>query len=86
MYELRLMLRDNLGNPTGRYKEYQTEDAGQLAAWFERNAWRKKYKRKKKKNAKSKSTVSDGQPQSGKLQRRHKKKNKEGDVPSESDS
>lgn len=49
-YEIRLVRRDRIGNPIpGRYLEYATDDAGDLAAWYERNAWRKPFKRKKKK-------------------------------------
>jgi hypothetical protein len=45
-----------LGEPLpGRYLEFQTESAGELAAWYERNAWRKPFKRKKKRKKKKKN-------------------------------
>lgn len=49
MFELKIIVRDGNGNPKG-YKTYETNDANDLASWYERNAWRDMSKRTKSKS------------------------------------
>lgn len=58
MYEIKLCKRDRLGNAIpGKFLEYRTDDAAALAAWYERNAWRKPFKKKRKKKKNSKKAI-----------------------------
>lgn len=55
-YELVLVVRDPKGNPTGRTKSIKTDDANELAAFWDsyQITPKKKKKKKKKKNKEEK--------------------------------
>jgi hypothetical protein len=38
MYSIRIITRDAVGNPIG-HREFETPSAGELADWYNRNAW-----------------------------------------------